>query len=113
MTVAELTVKLGVQGQGQITAALDKTKQSLQSVAQSARSAGTAIAGIGGVAIAGSIAGFGMLGKTAFDAAVSFESLNSRLTAITGSGAKAASILDMVRKVAGLLVHSPSLSWQI
>lgn len=101
MTVAELTVKLGVQGQGQITAALDKTKQSLQSVAQSARSAGTAIAGIGGVAIAGSIAGFGMLGKTAFDAAVSFESLNSRLTAITGSGAKAASILDMVRKVAG------------
>ena len=101
MTVAELTVKLGVQGQGQITAALDKTKQSLQSVAQSARSAGSAIAGIGGVAIAGSIAGFGMLGKTAFDAAVSFESLNSRLTAITGSGAKAASILDMVRKVAG------------
>jgi hypothetical protein len=101
VTVAELTVKLGVQGQGQITAALDKTKQSLQSVAQSARSAGSAIAGIGGVAIAGSIAGFGMLGKTAFDAAVSFESLNSRLTAITGSGAKAASILDMVRKVAG------------
>ena len=64
MTVAELTVKLGVQGQGQITTALDKTKQSLQSVAQSARSAGSAIAGIGGVAIAGGIAGFGMLGKT-------------------------------------------------
>ena len=101
MTVAELTVKLGVQGQGQITAALDKTKQSLQSVAQSARSAGSAIAGIGGVAIAGSVAGFGMLGKTAFDAAVSFESLNSRLTAITGSGKKAAEVLDMVRKVAG------------
>lgn len=100
MTVAELTVKLGVQGQGQITAALDKTKQSLQSVAQSARTAGSAIAGIGGVAIAGGIAGFGMLGKTAFDAAVSFESLTMRLTAITGSGKKAAEVLDMVRKVA-------------
>jgi hypothetical protein len=56
---------------------------------------------MGGVAIAGTVAGFGMLGKTAFDAAVSFESLNSRLTAITGSGKKAAEVLDMVKKVAG------------
>jgi hypothetical protein len=86
---------------GQIVSALDKVKSGLGQVAQKAQGAGSALAGIGGVAIAGSIAGFGMLGKTAFDAAVSFESLNSRLTAITGSGEKAAQVLDMVRKVAG------------
>jgi hypothetical protein len=86
---------------GQIVSALDKVKSGLGQVAQKAQGAGSALAGIGGVAIAGSIAGFGMLGKTAFDAAVSFESLNSRLTAITGSGKKAAEVLDMVRKVAG------------
>lgn len=101
MTVAQLTVKLGVDGMGQIVSALDKVKSGLGQVAQKAQGAGSALAGIGGVAIAGSIAGFGMLGKTAFDAAVSFESLNSRLTAITGSGEKAAQVLDMVRKVAG------------
>jgi hypothetical protein len=94
-------VKLGVDGMGQIVSALDKVKSGLGQVAQKAQGAGSALAGIGGVAIAGSIAGFGMLGKTAFDAAVSFESLNSRLTAITGSGKKAAEVLDMVRKVAG------------
>jgi hypothetical protein len=101
LTVAQLTVKLGVDGMGQIVSALDKVKTGLGQVAQKAQGAGTALAGIGGVAVAGSIAGFGMLGKTAFDAAVSFESLNSRLTAITGSGEKAAQVLDMVRKVAG------------
>ena len=101
MTVAQLTVKLGVDGMGQIVSALDKVKTGLGQVAQKAQGAGTALAGIGAVGIAGSIAGFGMLGKTAFDAAVSFESLNSRLTAITGSGEKAAQVLDMVRKVAG------------
>ena len=101
MTVAQLTVKLGVDGMGQIVSALDKVKSGLGQVAQKAQGAGSALAGIGGVAIAGGIAGFGMLGKTAFDAAVSFESLNSRLTAITGSGEKAAQVLDMVRKVAG------------
>lgn len=102
MTVAELTVKLGVQGQAQITSALDKTKQGLQSVAQTASATASAITGsLGGLAVAGGIAGFGMLGKAAFDSAVSFESLNARLTAITGSGAKAAQVLDTVRKVAG------------
>jgi hypothetical protein len=101
LTVAQLTVKLGVDGMGQIVSALDKVKTGLGQVAQKAQGAGTALAGIGGVAVAGSIAGFGMLGKTAFDAAVSFESLNSRLTAITGSGKKAAEVLDMVKKVAG------------
>lgn len=101
MTVAQLTVKLGVDGMGHIVSALDKVKTGLGQVAQKAQGAGTALAGIGAVGIAGSIAGFGMLGKTAFDAAVSFESLNSRLTAITGSGEKAAQVLDMVRKVAG------------
>ena len=101
MTVAQLTVKLGVDGMGQIVSALDKVKSGLGQVAQKAQGAGSALAGIGGVAVAGTVAGFGMLGKTAFDAAVSFESLNSRLTAITGSGKKAAEVLDMVRKVAG------------
>ena len=101
MTVAQLTVKLGVDGMGQIVSALDKVKSGLGQVAQKAQGAGSALAGIGGVAIAGTVAGFGMLGKTAFDAAVSFESLNSRLTAITGSGKKAAEVLDMVKKVAG------------
>ena len=101
MTVAQLTVKLGVDGMGQIVSALDKVKAGLGQVAQKAQGAGTALAGIGAVGIAGTVAGFGMLGKTAFDAAVSFESLNSRLTAITGSGKKAAEVLDMVKKVAG------------
>ena len=101
MTVAQLTVKLGVDGMGQIVSALDKVKSGLGQVAQKAQGAGSALAGIGAVGIAGTVAGFGMLGKTAFDAAVSFESLNSRLTAITGSGEKAAQVLDMVRKVAG------------
>jgi len=101
LTVAQLTVKLGVDGMGQIVSALDKVKSGLGQVAQKAQGAGTALAGIGAVGIAGTVAGFGMLGKTAFDAAVSFESLNSRLTAITGSGEKAAQVLDMVRKVAG------------
>ena len=101
MTIAQLTVKLGVDGMGQIVSALDKVKTGLGQVAQKAQGAGSALGAMGGVAIAGSIAGFGMLGKTAFDAAVSFESLNSRLTAITGSGEKAAQVLDMVRKVAG------------
>ena len=41
-----------------------------------------------------------MLGKAAFDSAVSFEALNARLSAITGSGQRAAQVLDMVRKVA-------------
>ena len=101
MTVAQLTVKLGVDGMGQIVSALDKVKSGLGQVAQKAQGAGSALGAIGGVAVAGTVAGFGMLGKTAFDAAVSFESLNSRLTAITGSGEKAAQVLDMVRKVAG------------
>jgi hypothetical protein len=101
LTVAQLTVKLGVDGMGQIVSALDKVKTGLGQVAQKAQGAGTALAGIGAVGIAGTVAGFGMLGKTAFDAAVSFESLNSRLTAITGSGKKAAEVLDMVKKVAG------------
>lgn len=101
MTIAQLTVKLGVDGMGQIVSALDKVKTGLGQVAQKAQGAGTALAGIGAVGIAGTVAGFGMLGKTAFDAAVSFESLNSRLTAITGSGKKAAEVLDMVKKVAG------------
>jgi hypothetical protein len=101
LTVAQLTVKLGVDGMGQIVSALDKVKTGLGQVAQKAQGAGTALAGIGAVGIAGTVAGFGMLGKTAFDAAVSFESLNSRLTAITGSGKKAAEVLDMVKRVAG------------
>jgi hypothetical protein len=101
LTIAQLTVKLGVDGMGQIVSALDKVKTGLGQVAQKAQGAGSALGAIGGVAIAGTVAGFGMLGKTAFDAAVSFESLNSRLTAITGSGEKAAQVLDMVRKVAG------------
>ena len=101
MTIAQLTVKLGVDGMGQIVSALDKVKAGLGQVAQKAQGAGSALGAMGGVAIAGTVAGFGMLGKTAFDAAVSFESLNSRLTAITGSGKKAAEVLDMVKKVAG------------
>jgi hypothetical protein len=101
LTIAQLTVKLGVDGMGQIVSALDKVKTGLGQVAQKAQGAGSALGAMGGVAIAGTVAGFGMLGKTAFDAAVSFESLNSRLTAITGSGKKAAEVLDMVKKVAG------------
>lgn len=101
MTVAELTVKLGVQGQGQITSALDKTKSGLRDVASTAVSTAAAITGsLGGLALAGGIAGFGMLGQAAFKSAVSFESLNARLAAITGSGKRAAEVLDMVRKVA-------------
>ena len=100
MTIAQLTVKLGVDGMGQIVSALDKVKTGLGQVAQKAQGAGSALGAIGGVAVAGTVAGFGMLGKTAFDAAVSFESLTMRLTAITGSGKKAAEVLDMVRKVA-------------
>lgn len=98
MTVAQLNVKLGVDGIGQVKSALSQTKVALQQTAAAASSMGTAL---GGIVIAGGVAGFGMLGKSAFDAAVSFESLTSRLTAITGSGQKAAQVLDMVRKVAG------------
>ncbi len=105
MTVAQLSVKLGIDGMAQVIGALDKVKSGLGQVADKARSTGSALGNIAAVGvaggIAGTIAGFGMLGKTAFDAAVSFESLNSRLTAITGSGKKAAEVLDMVRKVAG------------
>jgi hypothetical protein len=101
MTVAELTVKLGVQGQGQITSALDKTKSGLRDVAQTAAAtAATITASLGGLALAGGIAGFGMLGQSAFKSAVAFESLNARLAAITGSGERAAAVLNMVRKVA-------------
>jgi ABC-type transporter Mla subunit MlaD len=50
-------------------------------------------------ALAGA-AGIGLLAKSAFDSAVSFESLNARLEAITGSGDRAAKILETVRKVA-------------
>jgi hypothetical protein len=101
LTVAQLNVKLGVDGIGQIKSALNQVSVGLQQVRDKAAGAASSMAAIGGVAIAGTVAGFGMLGKTAFDAAVSFESLNSRLTAITGSGKKAAEVLDMVRKVAG------------
>jgi hypothetical protein len=101
VTVAQLNVKLGVDGIGQIKSALNQVHVGLQQVRDKATSAAGSLSAIGGVAIAGTVAGFGMLGKTAFDAAVSFESLNSRLTAITGSGKKASDILDMVRKVAG------------
>lgn len=105
MTVAQLSVKLGIDGMAQVAGALDKVKSGLGQVADKAKSTGSALASIGAVGIAGGIAGavagFGMLGKTAFDSAVSFEALNSRLTAITGSGQKAAQVLDMVRKVAG------------
>jgi hypothetical protein len=104
MTIAELVVKLGVTGQGQLQSSLDKTKSGLNQIASSAKSAGNAIAsglgaGLAGVTIAGA-AGLGILGKNAFDSAVAFESLNARLTAITGSGERAAQVLDTVRKVA-------------
>jgi hypothetical protein len=100
MTIAELVVKLGVTGQGEIQSALTKTKSGLNQVADAAKTAGTAVAtGLGVVAIAGA-AGLGALGKTAFDSAVAFESLGARLTAITGSGKRAAEVLDTVRKVA-------------
>jgi hypothetical protein len=100
MTIAELVVKLGVTGQGEIQSALSKTKSELNQVGEAAKAAGTAIStGLGVVAIAG-IAGLGALGKTAFDSAVSFESLTARLAAITGSGKRAAEVLDTVRKVA-------------
>jgi hypothetical protein len=104
MTIAELVVKLGVTGQGQVQASLDKTKTGLNQVAQSAKAAGSAIAtglgaGLAGVTLAGAV-GLGALGKSAFDSAVAFESLSARLTAITGSGQRAAQVLDTVRKVA-------------
>lgn len=104
MTIAELVVKLGVTGQGQLNASLDKTKSGLNQIASAAQTAGAAIAtglgaGLATVTLAGA-AGLGVLGKSAFDSAVSFESLNARLTAITGSGARAAKVLDTVRKVA-------------
>ena len=104
MTIAELVVKLGVTGQGQLQSSLDKTKSGLNQIASSARSAGTAIAsglgaGLAGVTLAGAV-GLGALGKSAFDSAVAFESLSARLTAITGSGKRAAQVLDTVRKVA-------------
>jgi hypothetical protein len=100
MTIAELVVKLGVTGQGEIQSALSKTKSGLNQVADAAKLAGTAVAtGLGVVAVAG-VAGLGALGKTAFDSAVAFESLGARLTAITGSGKRAAEVLDTVRKVA-------------
>lgn len=102
MTVAELSVRLGVQGQSTLLSTLDKTKQGLQSVAQVASTTAQTInMSLGGsLAAIGGIAGFGMLGKAAFDSAVSFEALNARLSAITGSGQRAAQVLDMVRKVA-------------
>jgi hypothetical protein len=102
MTIAELSVRLGVTGQGALHSALDKTKNSLQQVATSARSAGSALtSGFGSqVAALAGAAGVGMLAKSAFDSAVSFESLNARLEAITGSGDRAAKILETVRKVA-------------
>jgi hypothetical protein len=104
MTIAELVVKLGVTGQGQLQASLDKTKTGLNQIATSAKSAGSAItAGVGtglaAVTAAGAV-GLGLLGKSAFDSAVAFESLSARLTAITGSGKRAAEVLDTVRKVA-------------
>ena len=104
MTIAELVVKLGVTGQGQVQASLDKTKTGLNQVAQSAKAAGSAIAtglgaGLAGVTLAGAV-GLGALGKSAFDSAVAFESLSARLTSITGSGQRAAQVLDTVRKVA-------------
>jgi hypothetical protein len=99
VTVAQLNVKLGVDGIGQIKSALNQVHVGLQQVRDKATSAAGSLSAIGGVAIAGTVAGFGMLGKTAIDAAVSFESLTMRLTAITGSGKKAAEVLDMVRKV--------------
>lgn len=102
MTIAQLSVKLGVDGIGQVKTALKQTKTALQEVAQQAVTTGASLASMSAVTIgAAGVAGFGMLGKSAFDAAVSFESLTSRLTAITGSGQKAAQVLDMVRKVAG------------
>lgn len=96
--------KVGVTGQGQLQSSLDKTKSGLNQVAQSAKAAGSAIAtglgaGLAGVTVAGA-AGLGILGKNAFDSAVAFESLNARLTAITGSGQRAAQVLDTVRRVA-------------
>lgn len=102
MTIAELSVRLGVTGQGALHSALDKTKNSLQQVATTARSAGSALtSGFGSqVAALAGAAGIGMLAKSAFDSAVSFESLNARLEAITGSGDRAAKILETVRKVA-------------
>jgi hypothetical protein len=102
MTIAELSVRLGVTGQGALQSALDKTKNSLQQVATSARSAGSALtSGFGSqVAALAGAAGIGLLAKSAFDSAVSFESLNARLEAITGSGDRAAKILETVRKVA-------------
>jgi len=104
MTIAELVVKLGVTGQGQLQASLDKTKTGLNQIATSARSAGSAItAGVGTGLMAVTAAGavvLGLLGKSAFDSAVKFESLSARLTAITGSGKRAAEVLDTVRKVA-------------
>jgi hypothetical protein len=104
MTIAELVVKLGVTGQGQLQSSLDKTKTGLNQIASSAKSAGTAIAtglgaGLATVTLAGAV-GLGALGKSAFDSAVAFESLSARLTAITGSGKRAAQVLDTVRKVA-------------
>jgi len=104
MTIAELVVKLGVTGQGQVQSSLDKTKTGLNQVAQSAKAAGSAIAtglgaGLAGVTLAGAV-GLGALGKSAFDSAVAFESLSARLTSITGSGQRAAQVLDTVRKVA-------------
>lgn len=104
MTIAELVVKLGVTGQGQLNASLDKTKSGLNQIATAAQTAGAAIAtglgaGLATVTLAGA-AGLGVLGKSAFDSAVAFESLNARLTAITGSGQRAAQVLDTVRKVA-------------
>jgi len=104
MTIAELVVKLGVTGQGQLQSSLDKTKTGLNQIASSAKSAGTAIAtGLGAslatVTLAGAV-GLGALGKSAFDSAVAFESLSARLTAITGSGQRASQVLDTVRKVA-------------
>ena len=102
MTIAELSVRLSVSGQGALQSALDKTKNSLQQVATSARSAGSALtSGFGSqVAALAGAAGIGLLAKSAFDSAVSFESLNARLEAITGSGDRAAKILETVRKVA-------------
>jgi uncharacterized protein YukE len=102
MTIAELSVRLSVSGQGALQSALDKTKNSLQQVATTARSAGSALtSGFGSqVAALAGAAGIGLLAKSAFDSAVSFESLNARLEAITGSGDRAAKILETVRKVA-------------
>lgn len=107
MTLAELIVKLSVKGESEVRRGVGAVRLDLrraeeaasgfgQAVATAAKSMGLFAAVVGGVGVASAVAA----GKSAFDAAVKYESLVARMTALTGSADEAAKKLRLVQQVA-------------